>query len=163
MSVFWFFWLCGLAAGFIAGRMGRRAWVWVIYGCLTGPVGLFHILMLAAGQIEQEKAAAREILASAVQATAPVLADGLSAAIVADVENAPGAFSRHGLVVQRILAGLDGRPAYIEGLAWPNNEVRCLRLDRIAALADVNTGKPVSDLEEWALTLVGTAGQAATP
>lgn len=163
MGVFWFFWLCGLLAGFVAGRMSKRAWVWVIYGFLTGPIGLFHILMLAAAQIEREKAAARINSALSVQATAPVLADGLTTAIVADVETAPGAFSRHGLVVQRILAGLDGRPAYIEGLAWPDNDVQCLRLDRIAALADVITGEPISDLDAWASALAGTAGQAATP
>lgn len=59
MGLFWTFWICGILAGIVAGKMGRRAWAWVLYGCLTGPLALFHVLMLAAIRIEREEAEAR--------------------------------------------------------------------------------------------------------
>lgn len=147
--------------------MGKRAWAWFFYGQLTGPIALFHIAMLAAFQIKREEAEARAAsqaaALTAIPNAAPILVDGLAIPVVADVETAFGVFDRHGLVVRRVLAGLGGRPAYIEGNAWPDNEIRCLRLDRIVELADANTGSSINDLEAWAAGLVEATAQPSAP
>lgn len=151
MSWFWTFWIIGIIAGIIAGRMGRRAWAWLLYGALTGPIALFHILMLAAIQIRREERATRAAGDAAdIAQAAPVLTDGLAHGVVADIETAPGAFERRGMIARRVLAGLDGRPAYLDGTAWPDGRPLCLRLDRMAQLADADSGAVIPNPVAWA-------------